>query len=158
VIWRTEQVKPSGSQKAGLALRADIEIPDRRLKAVLSLHRNNDPSLPASHVAELTFIVPPDFVGTGIGNVPGMLMKSNEQARGTPLAGLSVKVADGFFLIGLSNIEADRQRNMQLLKDRGWFDIPLVYTNNRRGILAIVKGSSGDRAFADALAAWEKEQ
>ena len=158
VIWRTEQVKPGGSQKAGLALRADIEIPDRRLKAVLSLHRNNDPSLPASHVAELTFIVPPDFVGTGIGNVPGMLMKSNEQARGTPLAGLSVKVADGFFLIGLSNIESDRQRNMQLLKGRGWFDIPLVYANDRRGILAIVKGSSGDRAFADAVAAWDREQ
>jgi hypothetical protein len=158
VVWRTEQVKASGSQKAGLALRADIEIPERRLKVVLSLRRNGDPSLPASHVAELTFIVPPDFVGTGISNVPGMLMKSNEQARGTPIAGLSVKVTEGFFLVGFSNIESDRQRNMELLRERAWFDIPLVYANQRRAILAIVKGSSGDRAFADALAAWDREQ
>jgi hypothetical protein len=35
-------------------------------------------------------------------------MKSNEQARGTPLAGLAVKVTDGFFLVGLSNVDADR--------------------------------------------------
>ena len=49
----------------------------------------------------------------GVGNVPGILMKSNEQARGTPLAGLAVKVTDGFFLVGLSNVDADRQRNLQ---------------------------------------------
>ena len=28
--------------------------------------------------------------------------KSNEQARGTQLAGLAVKITDGFFLVGLS--------------------------------------------------------
>jgi hypothetical protein len=66
-------------------------------------------------------------------------MKSNEQARGTPLAGLAVKVTDGFFLVGLSNVEADKQRNLQLLKERSWFDIPLVYANQRRSIIAIEK-------------------
>ena len=65
-------------------------------------------------------------------------------------------MTDGFFLVGFSNVEADRKRNLELLKEREWFDIPLVYTNARRSILAIEKGPSGDRAFADALAAWEK--
>jgi hypothetical protein len=157
VVWRTEQVKASDTQKAGLALRADIEIPERRLKLGLSLRRNSDPSLPASHTVELTFVVPPDFVGRGISSLPGMLMKSNEQARGTPLAGLAVKVAEGFFLVGFSNVESDRQRNMQLLREREWFDIPLVYEDQRRGILAIEKGPSGDRAFADVLASWDRE-
>jgi hypothetical protein len=90
--------------------------------------------------------------------VPGMLMKSNEQARGTPLAGLAVKVTEGFFLVGLSNVDADRQRNMDLLKQREWFDIPVVYANKRRAILAIEKGPSGDHTFADALAAWDHDQ
>jgi len=63
----------------------------------VSFRRNTDTSLPASHTAELTFILPQDFSGGGVGNVPGILMKSNEQARGTPLAGLAVKVTDGFF-------------------------------------------------------------
>ncbi len=154
VIWRTEQIKASGNQKADIAVRADIEIPDRKFKMTMSFRRNTDTSLPASHTAELTFILPQDFAGGGVGNVPGILMKSNEQARGTPLAGLAVKVTDGFFLVGLSNVDADRQRNLQLLKERSWFDVPLVYVNQRRAIIAIEKGAPGERAFNDAFAAW----
>ncbi len=154
VIWRTEQIKASAGQKADVAVRADIEIPDRKFKMTMSFRRNTDTSLPASHTAELTFILPPDFAGGGVSNVPGILMKSNEQARGTPLAGLAVKVTDGFFLVGLSNVDADRSRNLQLLKERSWFDVPLVYVNQRRAIIAIEKGAPGERAFNDAFAAW----
>src|SRR5690606_19646097 len=136
------------------AVRADIEIAERKLKMSMSLRRNTDQSLPASHTAELTFALPPDFEGGGIANVPGILMKSNEQARGTPLAGLAVKVTDNFFLIGLSNVEVDRSRNLQLLKERSWFDIPLVYANQRRAIIAVEKGEPGERAFQDAFRAW----
>ena len=108
VVWRTEPIKAAAGQPADIAVRADIEIPDRKFKMTMSFRRNTDTSLPASHTAELTFILPPDFAGGGVSNVPGLLMKSNEQARGTPLAGLAVKVTDGFFLVGLSNVEADR--------------------------------------------------
>jgi len=154
VVWRTEPIKASGGQQADLAVRADIEVPDRKFKMTMSFRRNTDTSLPASHTAELTFILPPDFAGGGVSNVPGILMKSNEQARGTPLAGLAVKVTDGFFLVGLSNVDADRSRNIQLLKERSWFDVPLVYSNQRRAIIAIEKGPPGERAFEDAFAAW----
>jgi hypothetical protein len=154
VVWRTEPVKASGNQKADIAVRADIDIPDRKFKMTMSFRRNTDTSLPASHTAELTFILPQDFAGGGVSNVPGILMKSNEQARGTPLAGLAVKVTDGFFLVGLSNVDADRSRNIQLLKERSWFDVPLVYTNQRRAIIAIEKGAPGERAFNDAFAVW----
>jgi uncharacterized caspase-like protein len=153
-VWRIEKVKASGNQKPDIAVRADIEVPDRKFKMTMSFRRNLDTSLPASHTVELTFILPPDFRGGGIANVPGILMKSNEQARGTPLAGLAVKVTDGFFLVGLSNVDADRQRNIQLLKERSWFDVPLVYTNQRRAIIAIEKGAPGERAFNDAFAVW----
>jgi len=153
VIWRTEAVKVPAGQPADVGVRADIEIPERKFKMSLSIRRNTDASLPASHTAELTFVLPPDF-GTSIANVPGVLMKSNEQARGTPLAGLAVKVTDGFFLVGLSNVEADKQRNLQLLKERSWIDIPLVYANQRRSIIAIEKGAPGERAFNEAFTAW----
>jgi hypothetical protein len=153
VIWRTEPIKATGNQKPDIAVRADIDIPDRKFKMTMSFRRNSDTSLPASHTAELTF-QPQDASGGGVGNVPGILMKSNEQARGTPLAGLAVKVTDGFFLVGLSNVDADRARNLQLLKERSWFDIPLVYVNQRRAIIAIEKGAPGERAFNEAFAAW----
>jgi hypothetical protein len=154
VVWRTEAVKGSGNAPGDLAVRADVDIPERKFKMTMSFRRNTDTSLPASHTAELTFILPQNFDGGGVANVPGILMKSNEQARGTPLAGLAVKVTDGFFLVGLSNVEADRTRNLQLLKERSWFDIPLVYANQRRAIIAIEKGAPGERAFQDAFAAW----
>jgi len=154
VVWRTEPIKATGNAKPDIAVRADIEIPDRKFKMTMSFRRNTDSSLPASHTAELTFILPPDFTGGGVSNVPGILMKSNEQARGTPLAGLAVKVTDGFFLVGLSNVDADRARNIQLLKERSWFDVPLVYSNQRRAIIAIEKGAPGERAFNEAFAAW----
>ncbi|TKT72004.1 hypothetical protein YH63_011550 [Afipia massiliensis] len=153
VIWRTEAVKVPAGQPPDIGVRADIDIPERKIKMSLSIRRNTDASLPASHTAELTFVLPPDF-GTTIANVPGVLMKSNEQARGTPLAGLAVKVTDGFFLVGLSNVEADKSRNLQLLKERSWFDIPLVYANQRRSIIAIEKGAPGERAFNEAFTAW----
>ena len=155
-IWRTETVSPGAGLAPELAVRADIEIPDRRMTVTWSLRRNTDKALPASHTIEIMFNLPADFPGGGIANVPGVLMKQAEEARGTPLAGLAVKVTNGFFLIGLSAVDADRQRNMQLLKDQEWFDVPIVYTNGGRAIMAVEKGPPGNRAFADAFAAWAK--
>ena len=157
VIWRTETVSPGPGLAPELAVRADVEIPERHITMTWSLRRNTDPALPASHTIEILFNLPADFPGGGIANVPGILMKQSEQARGTPLAGLAVKVTNGFFLIGLSAVEADQQRNIQLLKERPWFDVPIVYTNGGRAILALEKGTPGERAFADAFAAWEKK-
>ena len=64
-----------------------------------------------------------------------------------PLAGLAVKVTNGYFLIGLSAAEVDVQRNIEMLKQRDWLDIPIVYTSGKRAILAIEKGTPGQRAF-----------
>lgn len=153
VVWRTERVKAKGSPQETVAVRGDVTVPERLLKMSILFRRNDDRKLPASHTAEITFVLPTDFIGGGVGNLPGILMKSNEQARGTPLAGLAVKISDGFFLVGLSDVAADKQRNMQLLKERSWFDIPIVYNNQRRGIIAVEKGSVGDKAFQLALAA-----
>jgi len=156
-IWRTETVSPGPGLAPELAVRADVEIPERRMTMTWSLRRNTDKALPASHTIEIMFNLPADFPGGGVANVPGILMKQSEQARGTPLAGLAVKVTNGFFLIGLSAVDADLQRNVQLLKERPWFDIPVVYANGGRAILAMEKGPPGDRAFAEAFAAWEKK-
>ncbi len=88
VVWRTEPIKAHRRPEAGdIAVRADIEIPDRKFKMTMSFRRNTDTSLPASHTAELTFVLPPDFAGGGVANVPGVLMKSNEQARGHAAGG-----------------------------------------------------------------------
>ena len=149
VIWRTEPVDDKPDE---LAARADVDIPERGLRMTMLLKRNHDSSLPAAHLIELKLRFLAD--GSGIANMPGILMKSNQQARGTPLAGLSVKVTDGFFLDGLSAVATDRERNETLLLERPWFDIPIVYANQRRAILAIEKGDSGDQVFKTVFTTW----
>jgi hypothetical protein len=153
-VWRTETVTPGGSQNPELAIHADFEIPERSITATMQIRRNTDQSLPASHTIELMFNIPADFPFGGIKDVPTILMKQAEQARGAPLAGLVVKVTPTFFLVGLQSGEGDAQHNIQLLKERPWFDIPIVYANNRRAILAVEKGTPGERAFAEAFKAW----
>ncbi len=79
------------------------------------------------------------------------------QARGVPLAALTVKVTNDFFLSRLSSAEADKERNLQFLKDLAWVDIPMVYNNNRRALLLMEKGTLGDRVFAEAFKAWSQQ-
>lgn len=154
VVWRTETVSPGPGLAPELVVRADISIPERHMTMTWSLRRNTDKALPASHTIEVMFNLPPDFAGGGIANVPGILMKDSEEVRGMPLAGLAVKVTNGFFLIGLNAADAEMQRNIQLLKERPWFDVLIVYNNNGRAILTMEKGPPGERAFADAFKAW----
>jgi hypothetical protein len=59
-IWRTEMVTPGPGQPAELAIRADIEVPERKLAMTWSLHRNTDKSLPATHTVEINFKLPAD--------------------------------------------------------------------------------------------------
>ena len=153
-LWRTETVSPGPGLAPEIAVRADIEIPERHLRMTWSLRRNTDKALPASHTIEIMFTLPADFSEGGINSIPGVLMKTDEQARGVPLAGLAVKVTNGYFLVGLSSVETDVQRNIDLLKNRDWFDIPLVYVSGKRAILAIEKGVAGTRVFEEAFRAW----
>jgi hypothetical protein len=122
-----------------------------------SLRRSTDKGVPPSYTIETKFNLPADLHGAEIANVPSILMKQSEQARGTELTGLTVKVMNGYFVIGLSTDETDAQHNEQLLKGRSWLDIPIVYTNGIRAILAMEKGSQGNRTFAEVFAAWEKK-
>jgi hypothetical protein len=154
-IWRTEAVSRGADQAPKLAVRADVEIPERHMTMTWLLCA--DPAVPPTHAIGIIFNLPADFPGGGIAKVPGILMNQSEQARGTPLAGIVVTVTNGFFLIGLSAADADKQRNIELLKEQPWFDIPIVYANGGRALLAMEKGAPGDRAFADAFAAWQNK-
>jgi len=156
-VWRTETLSNRPGDAPELAIRADIEIPERRMTMTLLMRRNTDKSLPASHTIEIKFNLPADFPWGGIASVSGIGMKQSEEGRGSKLATRVAKVTNGIFLIGLSAVDADVQSDTQLLKDRPWFDIGMVYTNGNRALLALEKGESGTRAFAQAFAAWDKK-
>jgi hypothetical protein len=154
-VWRTEAISPGTGKPPELAVRADIEIPDRKMSITWTLRRDTDPNSTTSHTIEVMIKVPPDFSGGGILSVPGIWMKQAEETQGNALAGVVAKVTAGYFLIGLDAATAARERNLQLLK-APWFEMPIVYANNRRAILAVEKGTPGDNAFQQAFAAWQR--
>jgi hypothetical protein len=156
VNWRTEMKSVTPGSSPEMVVRADIEVPERKMSVTWTLRRNTDPSLPASHTIEIVFNMPADSPTGGVAKVPGVLMKQSEQTRGVPLSGVAAEMPPAYFLIGLSSLETDVARNIQLLKERPWFDIPIVYKNNRRAILAMEKGPPGEKAFAEAFAAWKQ--
>ena len=156
VIWRAETVSPGPGLPPDLAIKAEIEIPERQMRMSFTLRRNVEQTLPASHTIEIIFTTPPDFSPGGIADIPGVSMDQTEQTRAVPLTGLRVKVTNGFFLVGLSSVESDVQRNVQLLKERSWLNVPIAYTDGTRALLAFEKGVPGDRVFADAFAAWQQ--
>lgn len=124
--------------------------------ALWTLRRNTDRAVAASHVIEISFKLPPDYFGGGVNNVPGILMKVSQTERGAPLIGFADKAQSASFLFGLASGDAAVKQNLQLLKDRDWIDVAIVYNSGQRAILALQKGPSGQRAFTEAFMAWKE--
>lgn len=152
VSWRTETVSPGPDKAPELGVRIDVDIPERKMQVTITIRRNPDTSLPATHYVEIQFTGNDNF--GGVAQVPVMRMKNNEAAQGIPLAGISIRVMQGFFLIGLSAAETDRDRNLQVMKTLNWLDIPFIYNNGRRAVVTFEKGAAGEKVLAEAFAAW----
>ncbi|MDJ1158226.1 histidine kinase [Chelatococcus sp. SYSU_G07232] len=153
VVWRLDAINPGQGQPLETVVRADVEIPELGLSLSLTIRRNTDATLPASHTLDMSFrnTGAADRVVRDVG-VPQL--KTDEAARGAPLSGLPVPVTENLFLVGLSNLKADIDRNTELLRSRSWIDIPIRFGSGRRAVLAFEKGLSGDQAIAEAFRQW----
>ncbi|MBO6757847.1 MAG: hypothetical protein JJ902_16045 [Roseibium sp.] len=153
VVWSlAEETDLEGRPQTVLV--ADVEIPERDVTVNVRIKPNDDASLPASHLVEIKYEFPENFSAGDVVNVPGLVMKPTEEARGDALLGASVKVSPGYFWIALSSLNSERDRNLGLLRERGWIDIPMLYDNGKRGILTLEKGAAGSAAVEQAISAW----
>lgn len=135
-------------------IQGRINVPERGISALLTLKRNTDNSLPASHIIEVVFSVPTDFEGGAIENLQRIAMKRTEQDRGDPLVAVTAKVTDDTYLVALNDFEDVVKRNMELLSTRGWMDIPVTYRNGRRALITLDKGTTGGNVFEQVLREW----
>ncbi|WP_156419281.1 hypothetical protein [Aureimonas sp. AU12] len=154
VVWSVISEPPAEGQPAEPAIRAVADVPNDNLKMTLTIRRNADTTLPASHVIEIMFDTPADFAGGQIENVQRLALKPTEQARGEPLIGVAGKISDGFFIIALNDLKQAVDSNLGLLGREEWIDIPIAYSTGQRALMSIEKGIPGDRVFKQALDAW----
>lgn len=155
VTWRLEDVNPGQGQPLEKAVTAHIEIPDAGVTMRMVLRRNLDTTLPASHTVELTFTTRNGDTGRVIRDVGLLQFKNEEAARGTPIAGLPVPVRENLFLIGLSNLQGDMERNTELFVRRNWIDLPVRMASGQRAILSFEKGTTGDQVLNSAFSQWQ---
>jgi hypothetical protein len=156
VSWSLQrEEQPNGAPEP--MVQGRITIPGRGLTALLTLKRNTDSSLPASHLIEIVFAVPPDFEGGAIDSVLRIAMKQTEQDRGNALVAVPAKITDDFHMIALNDFPDARATNLELLRTRDWIDIPVAYRNGRRALLTLQKGPDGKAAFDEAIREWSQQ-
>ncbi len=155
VVWRLEDVNPGQGQALERAVTANVDIPDAGLSMKMVLRRNTDTTLPASHTVELTFTTRAGESGRVIRDVGLLQFKNEEAARGTPIAGLPVPVRENLFLIGLSNLPSDVERNTELFVRRNWIDLPVRMASGQRAILSFEKGTAGEQIITSAFSQWQ---
>jgi hypothetical protein len=154
IVWSVVEESPGGDLPPEPAIRAEAVIPGKDMQLRMTIRRNGDQTLPASHIIEMIFLTPDGFEGGGIANVSRVSFKETEQAAGNALIGIPAKIADGFFLIALGDAPAEVETNTTLLRRQSWIDIPITYQSGRRALLSMEKGIPGDKVFQDTLRAW----
>lgn len=153
VTWSVKTDDQDGHK--GKMIQGDISVPGRKMSAIFTLRKNNDPTLPASHIIELTFSLPKEFEGRGIESVLRISMKEKEQEQGDPLVAVPAKITDYFHMIALNSFADAVKTNLNLLKSRDWMDIPVTYSNGRRALLTLQKGPDGQKVFDEVISSWQ---
>ena len=155
ITWTLANEAPEEGAAPEAVIKAVMDVPSRGLVLNMTIKRNVDAALPASHIIELIFTAPPEFSGGNIDNVSRFVMKATEQARGESLVGVPARIDTGFFLIALNNLDQAQSTNLSLMENANWIDIPVSYVTGRRALMTIDKGTSGADVFAKALADWK---
>jgi hypothetical protein len=141
------------SRSGEKVLRVQVEYAGAGLSIDMVLSRNTDASIQASHTFFVTFnprnALPP------VREMSPIEWRERESQTGPALAGPLVPIQDNVFLMGLDRNPAAIQRNMDLLRFQRWMVFDVRLANNRRAAFLIEKGSAGERAVNEALAAWK---
>jgi hypothetical protein len=154
VVWRVDNVSSGPDEPLSSAVRAEIDIPEEKLQVAMTVQRNFDGTLPASHTMKLTFTVPQDGPLDNIKQISVLQMRREDFATGESLKGITVPVTENSFLVGLARGDAEAS-NLDLLRSRQWLDVPMVLANGHIAKLTFEKGPSGQRALDDAMASWK---
>lgn len=155
VVWKLNNVADGPSDAVGIAVEADVDLPDDKLKATITFEKNTDASLPASHTIKVRFLPQPGSASGDVKQISVPQLRKEDSPSGEPLAGVTVPVIQNSFLVGLSPGNAEAA-NMELLRNLQWIDIPMLLANGRIAKLTFEKGAAGQRDINDAITAWEK--
>lgn len=154
VFWRLDSESAGQGRPVETIVRATIEIPDAGMNLDFTIRRNTDTAFPASHIIGLRFTIAGDPTTQAIKEIGVPQLKAEEGERGAPLSAINSALGDNLFVAALSNVPVEVERNIDLILNRSWIDIPVRFASGRRGIITFEKGISGSQTLADAFGRW----
>ena len=153
VVWSPVPANPGQPGSSGV--KAEVEIPDleNARDDDLAQERRREP-------ARLAYDRPSRDLRRGspvkgVKDIGLPQMRRDDPPLNDPLAGVRVKINDSYFLIGLNRADADIARNVEAIGSLGWFDFPMLLSDDRIAKLTFEKAADGDKIVSDAIAAWK---
>ncbi|WP_114389747.1 hypothetical protein [Notoacmeibacter marinus] len=156
VVWSKVQEQPGPDMEVEPALRADLYIPDTGTSMRMTMRRNGDRSLPASHVIEVIFEPTTQEPGRSVRNILRMMFKESEAAPGNPLNAFPAEIGSNFFLMMLDEGQQARQANLELIRNRDWIDLLVILEAGRRALFTMEKGLPGTDVVNQVLDYWQQ--
>jgi hypothetical protein len=150
-VWSTI---PAPGQPARVAVKADADLPELKMHATMTLRKNADPTLLATHTIDLKFSFADGAPIAGVKDVEPKMRNLGSTAS-EALRAVKVKISDVYFLIALAEGDQDTARNLDLMQMRAWFDFPLPLNDNRIAKLVFEKSTKGEAMVAKAFEAWK---
>ncbi len=153
--WRIEESRRPGG--AGLpALRADIDLPSVGLRLMILIEKNNDATLRASHMLTFRFLPQEGSRLPPVAEIGSPQMRNENTPAVDPLAGATAKITDQIYIVALTADPNLATRNLELIRSRGWFDLPVRLSDGRIAKITLEKGQLGERLLTQALDAWQR--
>jgi hypothetical protein len=152
-VWSL--IPPAPNQPGTVAVKAEADIPDLKMHATMTLRKNTDPTLQATHTIDLKFSFAEGAPIAGFKDVGLPQMRKEDSTAAEALTSVKVKISDTYFLIALAKGEADTARNLDLMQTRSWFDFPLLLNDDRIAKIVFQKSPEGQAMLEKAFEAWK---
>lgn len=145
---------PDPASRSGeKAIRSVITYTGAGLTIDFSIARNRDAQVNSSHIIFVSFDAKDQALA--VREMSAIEWRERESQTGSAMAGVLVPIQDNVFLIGLDKTDQAIERNLDLLRTQRWLVFEVRLANGRRGAFLVEKGTAGDKAVAEALAAWK---
>ena len=152
-VWSL--IPPAANQPATVGVKAEADIPDLKMHATMTLRKNTDPTLQATHTIDLKFSFAEGAPIPGFKDVGLPQMRKEDSTAAEALTSVKVKISDTYFLIALAKGDSDTARNLDLMQTRSWFDFPLLLNDDRIAKVVFQKSPEGQAMLEKAFDAWK---
>ena len=154
VVWSTQNISRGAGQPLSFSVKAEIDIPDAKFHATMTMEKNTDATLPASHMITWRFKRDEGSEIPAISEISVLQMHDDNSQVADPLNGAQAKITPDIYIYALAAPEALQTVNMETLQKRNWFLLPIKLADNRQARISMEKGTPGARVLAEAFEKW----